>query len=313
LRRVLVALVLVAWGLGACGALLGIEQLPLLDERDGGDATSEALGPGDAADGGTCIDNIALGCQSCPHAFCDDFDREDGAVGLQWKSAFTPAGGPIFVERLDGGARASRVTDSVSPPYAYEAVVETDDNSSFLFIANQIAKHAPGPNFAGVRFRFQTRLRRLELTGVRGPIDSGAAIVAMMGPTDFTSAGLLFVVSSDGLYAVVGAGFLQEYPDASPYLMSSLAGFGAQAVFVEIFVTTRERALKEKLERCASVTAATVVSVRVNNLIHGCAPLEGALGDLTWTREPVIALGAGTFAAARVTFVHDNAVVDFLE
>ena len=312
LKRPLVFVLLLAWAVAACGSLLGIEQLPLF-ESDAGDAALEA---GDAAPEAACVENLALGCQGCPHAFCDDFDLEDAALGARWISGATPAGGTLSVARTDGGSRGTLVTDHVSPPYGFEAFVTVDSgNGGFIVLANQLAKHTPGPHFAGIYYRFQTRVRKLELPEEQGPLeDSGAALVAGLGPPDFGNA-IGVVASPKGLFAVVGGGFFQSFPDASTHRMfdSALSSFGDQPLFIETYVTTRERALAENLERCTNVSSPTVIAIRVNNLIHGCAGLTGPLADISWTLEATFAVGAGTFGRGSATFIHDNVAVDFLE
>lgn len=315
-RRLAVAVALLTWAVAACASILGIEELPLLEEHDASDAAMEE---GDAAaEAAPCDDDISLGCRGCPHAFCDDFD-DDAAPGARWISTVTPSGGPLFIQRGDGGATGALVTDgAVSPPFAFESSVASDAGGSFSLLLNQLAKHTPGPRFAGLVYRFQLRVRRLELTEIEGPLkheDSGSAAFAALSPADITSAAVGLVSTQERVFAVLGTNFFQPKPDASIHDMfaTELATFGDQPVRMDIYVTTRERALAEKLVRCGALAAPTVMAVRVNNVLHECAPLEGPLADLAWTHDAVIGLGAGTFGSGSVAIVYDNVMVDFLE
>jgi len=315
LRRRIVAVTLLAWAVAACASILGIEELPVaVDEPDAG---VEAGAP-DVADAGleACTDNYALGCRSCPHAFCDDFDQEDAALGAQWTSLITPSGGLLFRQRSDGGARGTRVPVFISPPSGFEAFVTTDAGSSYAFLVNQLPKHTKGPTFAGIRFRIQSRVKKLDLAGpdAGGRTDNRAAFAAL-GPQDPTQAMIGFVASPKGFDVVLGGNFLADDLDAAshPVFESPLTEFGDQAVLIEVFVTTRERAVAERLEKCRDEKAPTVIGVRINNIVNRCVPLDGVLANLDWTLEPAVGVGAGTFDNGTVQFIHDNAMLDFLE
>lgn len=311
MRRRLAVGMLLAWSAAACGALLGIEQLPLLDEPDG--AAFEA---GDAGDGAAaCSPDPRLGCQQCPHAFCDDFDLDAGeaGVGTRWISPATLLGGPVIQERDGSVVRAHQVAENVSPPFGFEAFVSSTDRSSLVFLANQVARAEAGTSFAGVRYRFQTRVQTLQVAKNGARItDAGGAIFAGIGPTDVSRAVALFL-NDEGLGVVLGANLYNvDDVDGSVYNVTPLTGFG-DLFLIDIYVTTRERALAENLVKCQTVTSPTVVAVRVNSYVHACyAPID-ALANLEWTRAPIILLGSSTFGKGTIGLVHDNVEVDFLE
>jgi len=314
-RWVAVGIVLPAWSIAACGAILGIEHFPVDDgtdatqDRESDEASVDATEP--------CVENLALGCQaSCPHAFCDDFDRDDAGIGARWVSPYTPSGGPVLRLAPDGGAHAVRADSGVSPPFGFEAFVTTDAGSSYVFIANKLDRHAPGPGFVGLRYRFQTVLGALDLGKQGGPVpDSGAAMVAMLGPSPFGSPVFAIVITSGGFYLVLGNDLTLRKinPTISEIATTDLKSFGNQPFLFDVFVTTRERAIAENLTSCTKVTESTVIAVRANGFANGCTGLKTDLADLAWTQEPMIALGVGTWTNGSARLVHDNVIVDFLE
>ena len=312
MRRRFVAFVLLSWTVAACGALLGIEQLPLLEESDA--AVGDAADAADAAP--QCIDDPRLGCQNCPHAFCDDFDLDAGeaGVGSRWISPVTPSGGPIFQARDGSAARGRLVPDNVSPPFGFEAFVSSNGGSSVAFLVNQIGKHEPGANFAGVRYRFKTRVQALDVSLSGAQLtDSGGVIFAGIGPSDLASSAIGLFLNADGLWVALATNLLTETnADGSVHSITSLSGFGDQPIPIDVFVTTRERALAEHL-KCEAVSTPTVVAVRVSPIFQGCFAPIGPLADIAWTRDPTILLGASTFGQGTVGLVHDNVEVDFLE
>jgi hypothetical protein len=309
-----VGILLSAWSIAACATILGIEHLPV---DDGTDATQDrgdeaAL---DAAE--PCVENLALGCRpSCPHAFCDDFNLDDAGIGAGWVSPYTPSGGPLLRVAEDGAARATRVDSTASPPFGFEAFVESDAGSSYVFIANKLAKHVPGSGFAGMRYRFQTVVRALDLSPLKEPIpDSGAGMVAMLGPSAFGSPIFAIAMTSGGFYLLLASDptLQQVNPAITEIVATDLKSFGDQPFLFDVFVTTRGRAIAENLTSCATVTDATVIAVRMNNFANGCTALPKDLADLAWTQEPMIALGVGTWSNGSARLLHDNAIVDFLE
>jgi len=317
-RRLAVGIVLSAWSVAACGVLLGIEHFPVDDSNDGNDATQDRGGNEASVDAPEpCVENLALGCQaSCPHAFCDDFDHEDAGIGARWVSPYTPSGGPLLRVAPDGGAHAVRVDSGTSPPFGYEAFVTTDAGSSYVFIAHKLDRHTPGPGFLGLRYRFQTVLGALDLSTLGGPVpDAGAAMVAMLGPSAFGSPVFAIVITSGGFYLVLGDDptLRQINRTITEIATTDLKSFGDQPFLLDVFVTTRARAIAENLTSCAKVTESTVIAVRANNFSNGCTGLKADLADLAWTQEPMIALGVGSWSNGTARLVHDNVIVDFLE
>jgi len=314
-RWLTVGIVLSAWSIAACATILGIEHFPV---DDGTDATQDR-GSDEASVDATepCVENLALGCQaSCPHAFCDDFDLDDAGIGARWVSSYTPSGGPLLRLAPDGGAHAGRIDSGTSPPFGFEAFVTTDAGSSYVFIANKLDRHPPGPGFVGLRYRFQTVVGALDLSTLGGPVpDAGAAVVAMLGPSAFGSPVFAIVITSGGFYLVVGIDptLRQINATITEIATTDLKSFGGQPFLFDVFVTTRARAIAEKLTSCAKVTESTVIAVRVNNFANGCTALKTDLADLVWTQDPIIALGLGTWTDGTARLVHDNAIVDFLE
>jgi hypothetical protein len=316
MRRLLaVIIVLSAWAVAACGAILGIEHFPVDDGTDAAQDRGTDDASADAAE--PCVENLALGCQaSCPHAFCDDFDHDDAGVGARWVSPYTPSGGPLVRLASGGEAHAVRAASAASPPFGYEARVTSDAGSSYVFIAHRVDKHAPGPGFAGLRYRFQTAVGALDLSTEGGPVpDAGAAMVAMLGPSPFGSPVFAIVMLPSGFYLVIGADPTLRQINASitEIATTDLKSFGDQPFVFDVFVTTRARAIAENLTSCAAVTDPTVIAVRVNNFANGCAALKAELADLAWTQEPMIALGVGAWTNGTARLVHDNAILDFLE
>jgi hypothetical protein len=314
-RWLALGILLSAGTIAACGALLGIEHFPI---DDGTDATQDRGTDDASADAPEpCVANLALGCRaSCPHAFCDDFDQDDAGIGARWASPYTPSGGAVLRLASDGGAHAERVGSRASPPFGYEAFVTTDAGSSYVFIANKIDRHAPGPGFVGLRYQFQTAVAALDLGTKGGPVpDAGAAMVAMLGPSPFGSPVFAIVLTSGGFYLVLGEDptLRQINPSITEIATTDLKSFGDQPFLFDVFVTTRARALAENLTSCTAVTDATVIAVRVNNFANGCTALKTELADLAWTQEPMVALGVGAWSNGTARLVHDNALVDFLE
>lgn len=312
MRRRFVLALLLASSVAACGALLGIDQLPL-EEPD----AAVAFEAGDAADAAPqCVDDLRLGCQQCPHAFCDDFDLDAGeaGVGSKWISAatgFVP--GPLLQERDGDTARGQLVADNFSPPFGFEAYVSSDGGSGLAVLINQLAEHEAGASFAGVRYRFQTEIQTLDVaTNGAKLTDAGGAIFAGIAPSDATR-GIALFLNDRGLWAVIGTNLnnLSE-PDGSVAQVTTLTGFGKRFLF-DVYVTTRERALALHLDKCSALSTPTVVAVQVNTGPHGCFEPVGTLANLDWTRQPIIMLGSSTFGRGTIGLVHDNVQVDFLE
>jgi hypothetical protein len=298
--------------LGACAMLLEIEERPV--EAPTVDAGPDVVAV-DASDAG-CEDKVALGCRGCPHAFCDDFDQEDAAPGATWISAYTPAGGPLFRERVDGGVRVGRVPEGISPPYAFEMFVSTDAGSSFATLIHQVARSGAAGGPRGLRLRLQVRIRKLEVIERSPPLPDGGALVVSVGPAKIGGSVISFAVNPDGFYAVLGTDVLPNTDPKgtlAPLYESKILSFGDQPFLIDLYITTKERALLVPVSKCADVASPMVVAARINNLLETCVELTGELADLAWMNEPMIALGTGAPDRATLHFVHDNVMVDYLE
>jgi hypothetical protein len=310
LRRTLLGFGILAWTAAACASILGIEEKPVRREIADVESPSDAGAP-DAA----CIETPSSGC-ACAHDFCDDFDAIDADVGRRWVSALTPAGGPFSRSRAEGGITTVRGGEGVSPPHTFETRVFTEDNNAYAFLFHRLA-HVRGPTFQGVRFRFLTRIKELDVTddGGTSPIPGGGILVGGLLTESIPPKGIVLGISARGVYLAAADDDVFNTRDASiaPVYEGDVLRLAKLVFTIDLFVVTRERALADKLEPCEAVMAPAVAAIRVGGLASACMPLPQSLTGLEWTTESVAILGAAVVGEGTTHLLHDNAMVDFLE
>lgn len=310
--RLALALVVAGLPLVACGTLLGIEHLPIVDE-DAADQSSEAAITTDAG----CEASSRL-CGCVPHDFCDDFDVDGEALGARWSGVLGLAN-PF----TKGDASMDFTAQALSPPRAAQTRAGEDKASSFAILSQQL-DHAtvhPGRAFVGFRYAVDLQLETLVVTEPRGPlVDSGSAVAASVLHFDGPAAkGVALIVAPDAAYLLTAASLLdiQSLDGGTGAITRIFEGdilaLGRSWLRVELVVADKARAVREGFTSCSAaadgpVAAASLGPARVK---QACLALPAAVG-MGWAEQPVVSAGGVLFAGGTLVMRQDNVAFDFL-
>jgi len=313
--RVGLTLAMVAMPLVACGALLGIEKLPIEDA----DATAEASIVQEAGDAGCTSSRTSCGC--VPHDFCDDFDDGED-LGKGW----VPYSQNPF---LYNDATLVGADAGLSPPGAIQVTAGDEKNSSFAILTHKMRARPgqPDPPFSGFRSRFDMKLEKLVTTEPRGPlVDSGSAFVGgvfqLSDSFPPVAKGISVIVATDGAYLLTAGSILNVQSGAGldggaggivRLYEGDMLGLAQNWLRVDILFADRQRAISDGFGTCTVVVPGWVVAASIGpgKLKQGCLAIPDAIGP-EWARDPFVTAGGGLFAGGELVFRQDNIVFDFL-
>jgi hypothetical protein len=310
--RLALALVVAGLPLVACGTLLGIDHLPIVDD-DAADQSSEQVVTTDA---GCEVSKQMCGC--VPHDFCDDFDVDGEALGSRWSGALG-----LSNPFNKGDASMDFAAQALSPPRAAQTRAGEDKASSFSILSQQL-DHAmvhPGRAFVGFRYAVDLQLETLVVTEPRGPlVDSGSAVAASVLHFDGPAAkGVALIVAPDGAYLLTAASLLdiQSLDGGSGAITRIFEGdilaLGRSWLRVELVVTNKQRAMVEGFSSCAAVAEGPVAAASLGpaRVKQACLALPVAIG-IGWAEQPVVSAGGVLFAGGTLVMRQDNVAFDFL-
>ncbi|CAN5924162.1 hypothetical protein BH11MYX4_BH11MYX4_63340 [soil metagenome] len=311
--RAAVALVFALAGVSAaCGTILGLETLPIVDP----DATPDQVSDAAVSDAGCEASSTMCGC--VPHDFCDDFDVDGEALGARW-SGLLGLTNPF----TKGDAKIELTTQALSAPRAILTTAGDPKASSIALLSQQL-DHAvahPGRAFAGFRYALDLQLETLETTEVRGPlVDSGSAVAASVLHFDGPAAkGVAIILSTDGVFLLTAASILDIQSEDSgdgaitQLFSGDILALSRNWLRVEIVMADRDRAVREGFTSCGSRTGGPVVAAAIGaaRIKQACLTVPAAVG-LSWATQPVVNAGSLLFAGGKLVLRQDNVAFDFL-
>lgn len=320
---ILILFALLAVGLGAlsCAQILGIEEKPL---RTQGGAAADAPTSSDAGDGGQtlCADPDTLECsETCPHDFCDDFDRDGQAPASRWTA---PAGfqNPFLQGDAGGGSVSTLALSSPgnNSPFGLVSMPRSTlpQGFSMLIQAMDFEARHKGKEIAGLRVSIDVLVDALTFTDVGGPISGvgSAGLLALLRGDSFPVKGVGVFLTKGSVHLAVSEDSLnlkgtQSVADINSAL--SVANVLNRWVRIELFVGEQARA-KEKYAACDAVAPGLVVAATLGNggLGAACLPIFESFGP-TWIRTPALLVGGLLYAPGEATFRIDNVIADFQE
>jgi len=304
-----------AAALSACGSLLGIEKLPVVD--DAGSTPEVDAGEASAADAGCEVSSRVCGC--VVHDFCDDFDVDGEALAARWSGAL---GAPNPFTK--GDASVAFTTKALSPPRAIQTASDEPKESAVALIAHQLdfAALYPGKDFVGFRYTVNIQLDTLVLTERGGPVpDAGSALAAAVinySGLDATGVGLVF--TSDGAYVVIARGLFLggALPDSGDGALSRIylgdpVSFAKTWLRAELLVADKARAIREGFSSCGAVADGTVAAASLGpgKLSQGCLAMPAGVGS-AWAKQPGVTAGAAMMASGTLVLRQDDVAFDFL-
>jgi hypothetical protein len=297
----------------ACALVLGIEDPPLRQVDAGADT-----GPVDA--GADCSPLPREGCRSCAvHDFCDDFDTPGEALFARWSSVLSS--NPF--RRGDSGITTDEA--GLSPPGAIVTTAEGTSQSGYAIglHALDLAASHPGRAAAGVKYVFYMSLEELALTEKAGPLPdaSSAYVGAILRLLSIEGgqpkpAGAAVLVTDKGVYLAMSRDIISggDQPNVAQLFEGDVKSLSANWVKAEILVAERDRAIAAGYTSCSTVAPGPVAAAMLSlPTFQGCVAVPPEFGDLGWTAQPTVGVGAGTFGSGTVRVRHDNVAVDFLE
>jgi hypothetical protein len=310
-----VVLVFAGLPLVACGTLLGIEKLPIVDEDAAPDQASEPEVP--AIDAGCEASSQMCGC--VPHDFCDDFDVDGEALGARWSGVLGQSN-PF----TNGDASIEFTAQALSPPRAAQTTAGQDKASSFALLSQQLdlATVHPGRAFAGFRYTVDLQLESLVVTEPRrGPlVDAGSAVAASVLHFDGPAAkGVALIVARDGAYLLTAASLLntQSFDGGdgaiTPIFLGDMLALGRSWLRVELVVADKQRAVRDGFTSCSSVADGYVVAASLGpaRIKQTCVAVPVGVG-VSWAEQPVVNAGGVLFAGGTLVMRQDNVAFDFL-
>ena len=313
-RSGLLALLFAAIPLGACGAILGIEQLPIDDGLDASpDQEAEASPPADAG----CEASSRM-CGCVPHDFCDDFDVDGEALGARWKNDL---GIPNPFTKADASMELSN--EGLSPPRALLTRTGDEKSSSFALLSHQLVYDAsyPGRAFAGFRYTADIRVEKIVTTEPRGPLrEAGSAAAAsVLHYEGLVVSGIVLLVVPDGAYLLTAASILDNNGvdggngDLVRLFDGDILELSKSWIRVELLIAEKGRALREGFPTCAAVADGFVAAAAVGpaGAKQGCLAIPPDVG-VAWAAEPVVQAGGLLFAGGELVLRQDNIAFDFL-
>lgn len=288
------ALALAAFATGACSLVLGLDPLPLRTDAGAPDASGDACDP-------------SLGCSTCPHDFCDDFDLDGQSPSTKWP-------GILGLESPFLRADASvNLVEGRSAPLALGSHSGGDASvPSHAFVVRPMK----GPDGGGpLLYGFDVLIDRITFDDTRGPVpDSGAAsVAAVLSPVNGNPAGVAIVVASDGLYLAASEDVLgSTNAGVVRFFKGSIAPLAGNWVRVEVFIGTEQAALALGYTNCKGMKG-TLAAARIPAIAtNGCTELPAPLADGTWTQLPVLLAGSYMFGAGKLDVRIDNVTADFV-
>lgn len=298
--------VLVLAANGACGLLLGIEDLPERLPDAGVDASSG------------CTNNESSGCaaQCSRHDFCDDFDRDGQAPSSAWLGALG------FSSPLRKGTADLKVVGaSRSPPASLEAIATSDaSRSSYELLIHEfpLREVRPDAGFHGVRFAFDFVLDDLTLRSPQGPAgDAGSVLVAgLLAPSGtLAPGGVAIALSPEGVHIVAAQDVLDDKgtPPVATIREMRLKDLVGNWVRFELFVASRAEAIAAGFSSCAPLPEGAVAAgAMASRAAQACIALPGILADASaWASNPVLSVGAVVFEDGNLAARFDNVTADF--